>query len=96
MNNYVLEFINRVKEEVDPAEWFFFNNDYCFDTNEVSAYYIVPDGRLIEGSLLGHDTILVVARESDSEPRVKSSDLIPNAVIRSDKLGITFDVYFIL
>lgn len=96
MDNYTIEFINRVKEEVDPAEWFLFSNDYCYDTNEESAACIVPDGRLIEGSLLGHDTILVVARESDSEPRVKSHDFTPVAVIRSDKLGVTFDVYFII
>lgn len=96
MDNYTIEFINRVKEEVDPAEWFLFNNDYCYSTNDVSAEYIVPGGRLIEGSLLGYPTIIVVARESDSEPRVKSLDITPNAVIRSDNLGITFDVYFVL
>ena len=95
MDNYTIDFINRVKEEVDPTEWFLCNRIYAYDTNDDSASDIVPEGRLLEGSLLACETILVVARTSDTEPQVQSFTT-PNAVIRSDKLGITFDVYFIL
>lgn len=92
MDNNVTELINRVKEEVDPAEWYLADNAYSYDTNEDSAAYIVPDGRIIEGSLLTHDVVLVVARLFDSKQRIES-EATPIAVVYSDKLDITFDVY---
>lgn len=95
MDNYTIDFINRVKEEVDPAEWFLCSRAYDYDTDDDSASDIVPEGRLIEGSLVDCDTILIVARTSDSQQRVQTF-IKPVAVIHSDKLCITFDVYDII
>lgn len=94
MDDYVIELINRAKEEVDPAEWYIIDNAYSYDTNEDAAAYIVPDGRIVEGSLLTHDVVLVVARLFDSKQRIESFNS-PIAVVYSDKLDITFDVYHV-
>ena len=96
MDNYTIEFINRVKEEVDPAEWFISGNCYCYDTNEECAYDIVPNGHIVEGSMLTFGTVLVIARTTESEPQVHSSSLAPVALVKSETLGILFDVYPII
>lgn len=92
MDKNVIELINRVKEEVDPAEWFIIDNLYGYSTINVAAEYLIPNGRIVEGSLLAHDTVLVVARLFDSKQRIES-EAAPIAVVYSDKLDITFDVY---